>query len=287
MRFSLDEWRNIRRAGPAANIVPICTDGAGSCAIFRDIADLVSTDLQGRDDPRCSGMVSGHVGRRGLLHACVDASGTVEGWKRGRGPSAFFWRIPYPAILVPRPGPMPCRKRHGSRPSTKHPMRDLAKPGLARRPGRSRRLSREGTVRGIAHRVKPEWWAAGRWGGHPRFLEEPVRHPRPQPGAGVRPQAHRSRPPRSPDARSSEAWAREKAGGVRVGSGARGRFAGSRASGEAGNVGRGALGRERCLWKKRGWPPAALRSFYRSLHPQERVARPATAGVDGHGRRAW
>ena len=91
--------------------------------------------LQGRDDPRCNGMVSGHGGGRGLLHACVDASGTAEGWKRGRGPSAFSGRY----------------------------------------------LSR---------------------------------HPRPQPGTGVLPKAHRSQPPRTPDARSGEAWAREKAGGV-------------------------------------------------------------------------
>src|SRR5215217_7801688 len=54
------------------------------------------------------------------------------------------------------------------------------------------------------------------------------RHPRPQPGADLLPQANRSRPPRTPDARSGEAWAREKAGGVPEEVRARGRFAGSR-----------------------------------------------------------
>jgi hypothetical protein len=99
--------------------------------------------------PQCSGMVSGHGGGRGLLHACVDASGTAEGGKRGRGPSAFLGEIPIP-------------------PSS-----------------------------------------------------SPV-------GADVLPQAHRSPPPRTPDARSCEAWAGEKAGGVPAEVRARGRFAGSR-----------------------------------------------------------
>jgi hypothetical protein len=67
----------------------------------------------------------------------------------------------YPAILVPTPAPTACRKRTGSGPH-EAPMRDLAKPGPARRPGTLRRVSREGTVRQIAHRVKPEWWVAER-----------------------------------------------------------------------------------------------------------------------------
>jgi hypothetical protein len=103
----------------------------------RFIADLAATArhaLQGRDDPRCSGMVSGHAGRRGLLHACVDASATAEGWKRGRGPSAFFGEIPIP------PSSSPPRRR---RPAASAPEPGPTKPrcailrsmGPARRPG--------------------------------------------------------------------------------------------------------------------------------------------------------
>src|SRR5215218_156121 len=40
----------------------------------------------------------------------------------------------YPAILVPSPAPTSCRKRTGAG-LHEHPMRDLAKPGPARRPG--------------------------------------------------------------------------------------------------------------------------------------------------------
>src|SRR5829696_3630210 len=58
------------------------------------------------------------------------------------------------------------------------------------------------------------------------FWEIPI--PPSQPGAALLPQANRSRPPRTPDARSGEAWAREKAGGVPEAVRARGRFAGSR-----------------------------------------------------------
>ena len=66
----------------------------------------------------------------------------------------------YPAILTRAPAPTACRKRTGAEPH-KAPMRDLAKPGPARGLG-VRGVSREGTVREIAHRVKPEWWVAER-----------------------------------------------------------------------------------------------------------------------------
>jgi hypothetical protein len=143
-----------RDNAPSLRVTPRCKAGF--------IADLVATvchALQGRDDPRCSGMVSGHAGRRGLLHAWVNASATAEGWKRGRGPSAFSGDT-YPAILVPP------RRRW---PAASAPEPDLTKPDARsceawprEKARRSRRVSREGTVRRIAHRVKPEWWVAGR-----------------------------------------------------------------------------------------------------------------------------
>jgi hypothetical protein len=106
----------------------------------------------------------------------------------------------YPAIFVPSPTPTSCRKRTGAG-LHEHPMRDLAKPGPARRPGAfPRRLAR---------------------------------------GYGSR----------------------------------------DRASDEAGMVGCGALRRERGCQKKRGWPPAELRSACRSRRPQKSPARPATADV--------
>ena len=89
-----------------------------------------------------------------------------ERWRDGHaaGGHPRFLGNTYPAILVPSPAPTSCRKHTGAG-LHEHPMRDLAKPGPARRPGRSRRVSREGMVRGIAHRVKPEWRVAGRCGG--------------------------------------------------------------------------------------------------------------------------
>jgi hypothetical protein len=120
--------------------------------------------LQGRDDPRCSGMVSGHSGGQGLLHACVDASGTAEGWKHGRGPSAFLGRhlSRHPR---PQPGADVLPQAHRIRP----PRTPDARSGEARAREKAGGVpaegSREGTVRGIAHRVKPEGWVAGRCGG--------------------------------------------------------------------------------------------------------------------------
>jgi hypothetical protein len=120
--------------------------------------------LQGRNDPRCSEMVSGHGGGQGALHACVDASGTAEGWKRGRGPSAFLGRY-LSRHPRPEPGADVLPQAHRSRP----PRTTDARSGEPWAPregrGRSRMGPREGTVRGIAHRAKPEWWAAGRCGG--------------------------------------------------------------------------------------------------------------------------
>src|SRR5829696_108715 len=86
--------------------------------------------------------------------------GNGRGMEARQGAMRIFSGDTDPAILVPCPAPTSCRKLTGAG-LHEHPMRDPAKPGPARRPGRSRRGSREGTVRGIAHRMKPEWWAAG------------------------------------------------------------------------------------------------------------------------------
>jgi hypothetical protein len=90
-----------------------------------------------------------------------------ERWRDGRaaGGHPRFFRDTYPAILDPSPAPTSCRKRTGAG-LDEHPMRDLVKPGLARRPGAVPAGSRgKGRIRKIAHRVKPEWRVAGRCGG--------------------------------------------------------------------------------------------------------------------------
>jgi hypothetical protein len=78
-----------------------------------------------------------------------------------QGAIRVFLGDTYPAILIPTPAPTACRKRTGAGPH-EAPMRDLVKHEPRESPKRSRGVSREGTVRGIAHRVKPEWWVAGR-----------------------------------------------------------------------------------------------------------------------------
>ena len=93
-------------------------------------------------------------------HVCGRV-GNGRGMEARQGAVRVFWGDTYPAILVPTPAPTACRKRTGAGPH-KAPMRDLAKPGPAKGQERSRRVSREGTVREIAHREKPEWWVAGR-----------------------------------------------------------------------------------------------------------------------------
>jgi hypothetical protein len=66
-----------------------------------------------------------------------------------------FLKDTYPAILVPSPAPTSCRKRTGAG-LREHPMRDPAKLGPREGRGRSRRGSREGRVRGIARRMRPD-----------------------------------------------------------------------------------------------------------------------------------
>ena len=84
-----------------------------------------------------------------------------EGSAAGGHP--HFWGDTYPAILVPSPAPTSCRKRTRAG-LHEHPIRDLAKPGPPRKLGAFPRRGARGG-RGIAHRVKPEWWAAGCCGG--------------------------------------------------------------------------------------------------------------------------
>src|SRR5215217_1795937 len=72
-----------------------------------------------------------------------------------------FWGDTYPAILVPSPAPTSCASEPEPA-STKTRCAIWRSLGPREGRGRSRRGSREGTVRGIAHRMKPQWSAAGR-----------------------------------------------------------------------------------------------------------------------------
>ena len=104
--------------------------------------------VRGRPQPGVAPRVRGRVGNG-------------RGMEARQGAIRVFGEDTYPAIVVPTPAPTACRKRTGAG-SHEAPMRDLVKPGPRESPERSRGVSREGTVRGIAHRVKPEWWVAGR-----------------------------------------------------------------------------------------------------------------------------
>ena len=81
-----------------------------------------------------------------------------------QGAMRIFWEIPIP----PFSSPARHRRPAASAPepaSTNTRCAIWRSLGPREGRGRSRRGSREGTVRGIAHRMKPEWWAAGRCGG--------------------------------------------------------------------------------------------------------------------------
>ena len=60
--------------------------------------------------------------------------GNGRGREARQGAMRIFPGDTYPAILVPSLAPTSCRKRTGAG-LHEHPMRDLAKPGSARRPG--------------------------------------------------------------------------------------------------------------------------------------------------------
>ena len=85
--------------------------------------------------------VSPHVGRGGARKASLGTSGTAAGWKRGRGPSAFFQGTP----SSPRAPRNP--------PSRLHLMRDPVNRPLAGRRRERADLSRAPRLCKIAHQV--------------------------------------------------------------------------------------------------------------------------------------
>ena len=117
-------------------------------------------------------------------------------------------------------------------------------------------------------------------GGHPHFLRGPlmlipIRRRR------CLSKAHRTQPPRIPDARSCDASERERAGAFPP------RPCEGMVHGIAHQVKpewwvAGRFGRRWGSLKKCGWPPAALPSVCRSRRPQGSLVRPATADVRGH-----
>ena len=98
--------------------------------------------------------VSPHVGRRGAHQTSLGMSGTAAGWKRGRGPSAFFQRTPSSSGALSNP------------PFRLHLMRDPVSRPLAR-PRRA--LSRSETLQDRESGVRGGWvWCAS--GRHRRRL---------------------------------------------------------------------------------------------------------------------
>ena len=136
---------------------------------------------------------------------CRRSRGWVQGRKHGRGPSAFFEGTPScSSVLVPIISRRRCLPEpHRTRPP-RTPDARSCKLSERERAGAFPPRSCEGTVHGIAHQVKPEWWVARR---------------------------------------SGRRWS---------------------------------------SLKKCGWPPAALPSVCRSRRPQGSLVRPATADVRGH-----
>ena len=90
--------------------------------------------------------------------------GNGRGREARQGAIRIFWEIPIPQSSSPAWRRPPAASAPGPA-FTNTRCAILRSLGPREGRGRSRRSSREGTVRGIAHRVKPEWWAAGRFGG--------------------------------------------------------------------------------------------------------------------------
>jgi hypothetical protein len=170
--------------------------GRGPCEILvhRGFGCRRVHALQGRDDPRCSGMVSGHGGGRGVARHVRGRVGNGRGMEARQGAMRIFWEIPIP----PSSSRARRRPRAASAPepaSTNTRCAIWRSLGPRESRGRSRRGAREGRARGIAHRMKPEWWAAGRCGGKgvqkkrgwlPAGRPSACRSRRPQ-GSSVRP----------------------------------------------------------------------------------------------------
>jgi len=90
--------------------------------------------------------------------------GNGRGMEARQGAMRIFWEIPIPPSSFPaRRRPPAASEPEPASTNTRCAIQRSLGPREGR--GRSRRGSREGTVRGIAHRMKPEWSAAGRCGG--------------------------------------------------------------------------------------------------------------------------
>ena len=96
---------------------------------------------------------------------CRRSRGWVRGRKCGRGPSAFFEGTPScSSVLVPIISRRRCLpEAHRTQPP-RTPDARSCNVSARERAGVFPPRSCEGTVQGIAHRVKPEWWVAGRSG---------------------------------------------------------------------------------------------------------------------------
>jgi hypothetical protein len=87
--------------------------------------------------------------------------GNGRGMEARQGAIRVFWGDTYPAILVPTPGADVLPQAHRSRTPRSPDARSCEAWAREKAGGRSRRVSREGTVREIAHRVKPNGGSRG------------------------------------------------------------------------------------------------------------------------------
>jgi hypothetical protein len=102
--------------------------------------------------------------RAGVAPRVCGRVGNGRGREARQGAMRIFLEIPIPPSSSPaRRRPPAASAREPASTNTRCAIWRSLGPREGR--GRSRRGSREGTVRGIAHRMKPEWWAAGRCGG--------------------------------------------------------------------------------------------------------------------------
>jgi hypothetical protein len=135
--------------------------------------------------------VSMHVGRCGAHEAFLETSGTAAGWKRGRGPSAFFRRH-LSRLSAPRPT-IPASPDARSREPSPRARPGGNAPAFSRGPGfaRSRIRFRGARLRCACGRPSAPGWGRG-W--RDRYLPENADGPLP-----------RFHPSAVPDA-STHAW---------------------------------------------------------------------------------